>query len=121
MQCYNVISLNAKTMEELRQPMVRIRLLILPWTELLVWLTALLLLAFVPPDQTQQTLCVWHHLGVDSCPGCGLGHSMSEVFKGHLKTAFLMHPLGVFAVAVIAMRILTILFQNLKIRNTLNA
>lgn len=94
--------------------------LLVPWSEAIVWLVALLLLAFVPPEETQQTLCVWHHLGVESCPGCGLGHSIADVFQGRFEASFFRHPLGIFAVGVIVWRIVWLTFMNLKIRNTLN-
>ncbi|MBK9292429.1 MAG: DUF2752 domain-containing protein [Bacteroidetes bacterium] len=96
-----------------------LRSLFLTWAEVFVWLTALLLLAFVPPTETQQTFCVWHHAGLEACPGCGMGHSIAELFKGHLAESFNRHPLGMFAVLVIVWRIIRLSWFNIKAIRTL--
>jgi hypothetical protein len=106
-------------MKRLRSILVNLRSLLMPWSEALVWLAALLLLAFVPPGQTQQTFCVWHHLGIESCPGCGLGHSIAEAFKGQIAASFFKHPLGLFAIALMAWRIVWLVYFNLRIIKTL--
>lgn len=78
------------------------------------WLAALILLAFMPPESTQTTFCVWHHLGFESCPGCGLGHSISSAFHGHWITSFQHHPLGIVAIILLLFRIVTVFSQNYK-------
>ncbi|KAF0131295.1 MAG: hypothetical protein FD155_959 [Bacteroidetes bacterium] len=75
------------------------------------WLTALVMLAFMNPASTQQTLCLWHYLGVDACPGCGLGHSISAAFHGRIGESFNFHPLGMIAIVVLCARIFTIFIQ----------
>jgi hypothetical protein len=75
------------------------------------WLTALVMLAFMDPASTQQTLCLWHFIGVDSCPGCGLGHSMSAAFHGNIRDSFSFHPLGIIAIGVLIARIFSIFIQ----------
>lgn len=107
-------------MKRLRKILNKHYAYVMPWVEVVVWLAALLLLAFVPPDETQQTLCVWHHLGFESCPGCGLGHSIADVFRGRFEESFFRHPMGIFAVIVIVWRIIRITFINLKINKSLN-
>ncbi|HMM11839.1 MAG TPA: DUF2752 domain-containing protein [Bacteroidales bacterium] len=99
---------------------IKVRALLMPWSEVMIWLTAMLLLAFVPPEQSQQTLCVWHHLGIGHCPGCGLGHSIADLFKGRIASSFLKHPMGIFAVVVIVWRIFRLTTQNLRIIKTIN-
>jgi hypothetical protein len=90
--------------------------------EAFVWLTALLLLAFMQPDNTQATLCLLHHAGIDSCPGCGLGHSISAAFRGRFAASFGMHPLGMAAIVLLSLRIVVVFYQNYKFQsfNTIN-
>ncbi len=82
--------------------------------EAIAWLTALLLLAFMQPDNTQASLCLLHHAGIDSCPGCGLGHSISAAFRGRFVASFAMHPLGMAAIALLSIRIVVVFYQNFK-------
>jgi hypothetical protein len=80
--------------------------------EAFIWLTALILLAFMNPENTQQTLCLWHHTGFDSCPGCGLGHSISAAFHGKILESFNFHPFGLFAILILVLRIVRVFSQN---------
>jgi hypothetical protein len=82
--------------------------------EAFIWITALLLLAFMQPDNTQASLCLLHHAGLESCPGCGLGHSISAAFRGQFLYSFQMHPLGMGAILVLMHRISIIFYQNYK-------
>ncbi len=80
--------------------------------EAFIWLAALALLAFMSPESTQQTLCVWHHAGFDACPGCGLGHSISAAFHGNVLDSFRFHPLGIFAIIILTIRVFRIFIEN---------
>lgn len=80
--------------------------------EAFIWISALLMLAFMNPENTQATLCLWHHVGFDSCPGCGLGHSVSAAFHGRLGDSFSYHPFGIFAILVLLARCVTVFQQN---------
>jgi hypothetical protein len=82
--------------------------------EAFVWLIALILLAFMQPENTQATLCLLHHAGIESCPGCGLGHSISAAFHGQIVDSFRMHPLGIAAIVILLLRIVTIFYQYFK-------
>ena len=74
--------------------------------ELTAWVSAILLLALMDPaTNTHYSFCFFKFLGINFCPGCGLGHSISYLFHGDLKQSFNSHPLGFFAVAVIFYRI----------------
>lgn len=78
--------------------------------ELLMWIAALVSLIFVNPYQTDHfTLCIFNQMGIDFCPGCGIGRSISMIYHGNFVDSFQMHPLGVFALAVILYRIITLL------------
>ncbi|RNI35278.1 DUF2752 domain-containing protein [Hanamia caeni] len=70
--------------------------------ELTAWVTAILLLALMnPATDTHYSFCLFKFIGIQFCPGCGLGHSISYLFHGDFKQSFNSHPLGFFAVAVI--------------------
>ncbi|MGN6532103.1 MAG: DUF2752 domain-containing protein [Ginsengibacter sp.] len=74
--------------------------------ELSFWIASLLLLAFMQPGtDTHYSFCIFKFIGIKFCPGCGLGHSISYLFHGDLRDSFGAHPLGIFAVVVIAFRI----------------
>lgn len=78
--------------------------------ELLMWIGALVSLIFVNPYQTDHfTLCIFNQMGIDFCPGCGIGRSITMIYHGNFADSFRMHPLGIFALVVIFYRILTLL------------
>ncbi len=82
--------------------------------ELVFWLTALILLALMPPGiDPHYSLCVFKLLGLNFCPGCGLGHSISYLFHGDVQTSLAMHPLGIFAVPIIVYRVYKLLQLHL--------
>ena len=82
------------------------KLLFRRYFELAFWITALLLLAFMDPgSSTHYSFCIFKFIGIKFCPGCGLGHSISYLFHGEWRASFAAHPLGIFAVVVIAFRI----------------
>ncbi len=81
--------------------------------ESLIWIIGLLYLAFIhSPGETHFTICPLANLGFEFCPGCGLGNSISYLFKGDLISSFLSHPLGIFALLVLTLRIITIIKNN---------
>jgi hypothetical protein len=47
-------------------------------------------------------------MGITWCPGCGLGHAISFLFHGDLKSSFHAHWLGVPAVIIIGYRIFSL-------------
>jgi len=62
----------------------------------------------MPVDHTGTSLCMFHQLGIESCPGCGLGHSISAVLHGNLVLSFENHPLGIVAVLLLIFRIIVV-------------
>jgi len=79
-----------------------------------VWIIALCLLAFMDPANTQQSLCLLHLAGVESCPGCGLGHSVSSAFHGDFYGSFRQHSLGLPAIMLLFLRSFQVFYQNIK-------
>jgi hypothetical protein len=63
--------------------------------ETIVWLTAVFIL-FQPGMVTGGfTLCFFQFLGFESCPGCGLGHSIYHALHLDFKESFNEHILGI--------------------------
>lgn len=78
--------------------------------EAFIWIIALLLLAFSGTDfNDSPTLCPFHNLGWDFCPGCGLGRSIILLFHGQIRESFDMHPAAIPAVLILVWRIVTLL------------
>jgi len=81
--------------------------------EALIWILGLTYLAFFNfTGTTHFTICPLANLGIDFCPGCGLGNSISYLFKGDFIASFHSHPLGIFALIIITFRIITIIKNN---------
>ncbi len=78
---------------------------IIEW-EAVLWFAGLVYLLFINPYQVQQfTFCPFHNLGIDFCPGCGLGRSISFFYHGNIAASIQTHPLGIIAFFLISFRI----------------
>jgi len=73
--------------------------------ELFFWITALVLLATANPHEHHFTLCPLANLGIDWCPGCGLGRSITALFHGDVNASFAHHWFGIPALILIGNRI----------------
>ncbi len=87
--------------------------------EAFIWIAALLVLAFSNPVDTCYSLCPLHNLGISWCPGCGLGHAVSWLFRGDFVQSFHAHPLGIPAVLIILFRIISIFRKNKRYKSYL--
>lgn len=82
--------------------------------ETFMWIGALVYLFFIDPYKTQHySLCLFNNLGIDFCPGCGIGRSIAMLYHGDILHSLQMHPLGLFALIIISFRI----YKLLKNRN----
>lgn len=82
--------------------------------EAFIWIFGLTYLAFFSPlDQTHFTICPLANAGIDFCPGCGLGHSITLFFRGNFIQSFNTHPLGFFALLIISHRIYSLVKLNI--------
>jgi uncharacterized protein DUF2752 len=86
----------------------------------IIWLTALIFLAFQDPGSHHYTLCPLKNLGFDFCPGCGLGRSVTYFFHGDLSGSFHSHPLGIFAIVVLLVRIVVVFKRSLNYLKIVN-
>lgn len=76
--------------------------------------TGLLLMGLLDPFSSADSYCVIDRFGFSFCPGCGLGKSISHTFRGDLSASISAHPAGLFAILVIAGRVLSIFHRNYK-------
>ncbi len=91
---------------------ISLKIALQQYGELAFWIVALILLATLNPSQKDSfSLCLSGLFGIDHCPGCGLGRSISFLLQGKPAASFDMHPLGIFALPVILHRIY-ILFRS---------
>lgn len=82
--------------------------------ELIFWIGSLVGIILIDPYGPHHfSLCPLDNLGFDWCPGCGLGRAMSLLAKGDIQASWSMHPLAMFAFAVILYRIIQ-LIRNIK-------
>jgi hypothetical protein len=82
-------------------------------SEASIWILGLFYLAVINSQSEEHfTICPLANLGLDFCPGCGLGNSISYIFKGDFIASFQSHPLGIFALLIIILRIITIIKNN---------
>lgn len=82
--------------------------------EAFFWVAAIVALALTSPVDQCYSLCIFHNLGIHWCPGCGLGHSISWLFRGDIVASFNAHPLGIPAMLIIAHRVYAIIRNNVK-------
>jgi hypothetical protein len=81
--------------------------------EAFIWIGGLTYLALINPYAGGHLpLCVFDLAGIDFCPGCGLGMSISLLFHGDFAASFSAHPLGIAAVLILVSRITSLLFRN---------
>ncbi|MCX6256470.1 MAG: DUF2752 domain-containing protein [Bacteroidia bacterium] len=84
--------------------------------EAFIWISALIFFALIHPDENSGfTICPFHLLGFQYCPGCGLGHSISFLLHGKVVPSIDAHPLGIFALPVLIFRIYRLLKLSVKL------
>jgi hypothetical protein len=88
-----------------------------PW-EAAIWLCGLCALAWSDPGDRHFSICPLAMAGLEWCPGCGLGTSISYLFRGEVKQSLATHPLGFFALIVLSYRILTLTKNYIKFHGT---
>lgn len=80
--------------------------------ELVIWVAALCLLFFMDTAAAQPSLCMFRLIGIDSCPGCGLGHAIHHAMHLNFAQSFHEHLFGIPALLIILFRIKQLLFQK---------
>ncbi|MCK9401823.1 MAG: DUF2752 domain-containing protein [Chitinophagaceae bacterium] len=73
--------------------------------EPLFWVTALTVLFFLPENKSETSLCLFSLFGFGYCPGCGMGHAIHYALHLKIAASFQHHPLGIFGLMIIFIRI----------------
>jgi hypothetical protein len=74
--------------------------------------SALIAAATIVPEAQEPTFCLFNRMGVEFCPGCGLGRSMALAYRGQLMASLQMHPAGLLAIFILLYRIVSIHIRN---------
>lgn len=83
--------------------------------EAAIWLAALIGLAFsYPIEENHFTVCPLALAGIENCPGCGLGRSISALLHGEIQLSLQMHWFGIPAFLIICFRIFILLKNFFK-------
>jgi hypothetical protein len=86
--------------------------------ELIFWVLALMALAIATPEEYGHahhfTLCPLANLGIDSCPGCGVGRAITQLLHGNIAESWKHHWFGVPALLIIVFRIVGLIKLNIK-------
>lgn len=86
-------------------------------SEAFIWSAAIILLFFINiSGESHFTLCPLKNIGLDFCPGCGLGSSIHHLLHLNFQDSYNAHPLGIFAVIILIHRIGVILKNNLLLK-----
>ena len=81
--------------------------------EALIWIAAIIFLALIEPaESTHFTICPFSAIGIDFCPGCGLGRSVSYILHGEITTSLMVHPLGIFTLIILTTRVISLIKIN---------
>jgi hypothetical protein len=81
--------------------------------ELMVWIAGLAFLAIYTPGIDHHfSICPIKNLGLSFCPGCGLGESISLLFRFRFIESFHVHPLGILALIILLNRIALLLLKS---------
>lgn len=87
--------------------------------ELIFWITALVLLAMTEPQKHGHehhfTLCPMANLGIEWCPGCGIGRAITQLLHGNVAKSLEFHWFGIPALLIILYRIIVLI--RLEIEN----
>ncbi len=84
--------------------------------EAFFWLSAIIALALTnPAKEGHASLCLIKNTGLGFCPGCGLGHAISWLFRGEVIESFRSHPLGIPAVLILLVRSIKLLKNDITL------
>jgi len=84
--------------------------------EACLWVVALAFPLFIDPAEPGHfSFCIFRFLGLETCPGCGLGRSLANLYRGDLMASFKAHPLGPAALLILTYRIAKLFFQSYRI------
>ena len=83
--------------------------------EWMFWIVALFLLATADASAPHFSLCPLANMGIRWCPGCGIGHAISAVLKGHFAESIQAHWFGIPATLLLIHRVVVLFLKMLNI------
>lgn len=84
------------------------------YLELVIWVIALVVLYFMQTTTASKSLCIFSWMGIQQCPGCGIGHSINAALHLQFAGSFKYHPMGIIAIVIIFNRIKQLAFKSIK-------
>lgn len=85
--------------------------------EALIWIAGLVVLMMIDPYSSEHlSICPLHNIGLDFCPGCGLGRSISLIFRGDIAASISAHPLGIPALVILLHRIAILFYRSINVK-----
>jgi hypothetical protein len=88
--------------------------------ESMFWILALISLLLLSGDISTGSICLWSMIGIDFCPGCGIGRSVGLLLRGDIHASLQAHWLGIPALLAISFRLIqlfNLISQNHKTLN----
>lgn len=89
--------------------------------ELIFWIMALVLLATATPvvsgEASHFTLCPLAAMGIEWCPGCGIGRAITHLLHGNIKESLELHWFGIPGLMIILYKITTLAIGMKKNNN----
>ncbi len=83
--------------------------------EPIVWLGGLALVCVLGPgSESHIVICPFALLGIDWCPGCGLGRSIAFLARGDIAASLHAHWLGIPALVILLARSITLTHRNVN-------
>lgn len=79
--------------------------------ELFAWAGGLVFLGLINPEKAQFSFCLFHHVGIDFCTGCGIGTGISFLLHGKIQEGINTHWLSMPALIFLVIRILQLSIQ----------
>ncbi len=80
--------------------------------EILFWAAALIAPVLIDPSKPHFSFCLFRNIGIEFCPGCGLGRAIALLYRGDIAGSFLCHPLGIIAVIIISLRVISLINKS---------
>ncbi len=83
--------------------------------EIAVFLAGLLFMALLDPvTDYKSSWCLYEIVGINFCPGEGLGHSIAYIFRADIYKAMEANILGPFAIIILISRIGFLVRKNIE-------
>lgn len=99
--------------------MKKVRLFDLP-LEGIVWFIGLIWIMLTGHDNHAISFCFFKFIGLEFCPGCGLGHAIYQLATGNFLHAWQLQPMSYIALPILIYRIyydFSLSYQLFKHRN----